>query len=71
MHHVDDKVTMIEEVLYEVFHDVGGDVKTTKELTCDIHADVNVIQEGTRNVDDNVKVTKEGAFIISISSYTY
>jgi hypothetical protein len=42
------------------------------EMThCDIHADVNVIKEGTRNVSDNVKVTKGGAFIISISSYTY
>ena len=26
-HHVDDKVTMIEEVHWDVVHDIGGDVK--------------------------------------------
>jgi hypothetical protein len=52
-HRVDNKVTVIEEVL--------------QELGCDVRADVDVIKEGTRNVDDNVKVTKRGTPIVTVS----
>ena len=62
-HHVDNKVTVIEEVLQQV----DGNIKVAQELTYDIRADVDVIKEGTRSVDDNVKVTKCGTPIDSVS----
>ena len=57
-HHVDNKVTVIEEVLQQV----DGNIY-------DIRADVDVIKEGTRSVDDHVKVTKRGTPIVSVSLY--
>ena len=61
-HHVDNKVTVIEEVLQQV----DGNIRVTQELTCDLRADLNVIKEDTRSVDDNVKVTKRGRPIVSV-----
>jgi hypothetical protein len=57
-HHVDDKVTTIEEVI----HDVDGNVKETKELTRNVRDNVVTI-------DDNVKVTRHGGPILSTTSY--
>jgi hypothetical protein len=62
-HHVDNKVTVIEEVLQQV----DGNIRVTQELTCDVRADVDVIKESTRSIDDNVKVTKHGTLIVSVS----
>ena len=61
-HHVDNKVTVIEEVLQQV----DCNIRVTQELTCDVRADVDVIKEATCSVDDNVKVTKRGTPIISV-----
>ena len=80
-HHVDNKVTVIEEVLQQVdgnitltqelTHHVNDNVMEVQELTCDVHADVEAIKEGTRTIDDNVKVTKGGAFIFQfLHTYT-
>jgi environmental stress-induced protein Ves len=62
-HHVDNKVTVIEEVL----HQVDGNTRVTQELTCEVHAHMDVIKEDTRNVDVNVKVTKCGTPIVTVS----
>jgi hypothetical protein len=72
-HHVDNKVTVIEEVLQQVdgnvratqelTHHVDDNMMEIQELTYDVHADVEMIVEGTRIIDDNVKVTKGGALI--------
>jgi hypothetical protein len=55
--HVDDKVTTIEEVVY----DIDGNIKATKVLTHDVHENVIAIKEDARSVHDNVKVTRHGA----------
>ena len=62
-HHIDNKVTVIEEVLQQV----DGNIRVNQELTCDVRADVDVIKEGTRSVDENVKITKRGTSIVSAS----
>ena len=62
-HHVDNKVTVIEEALQQV----DGNIRVTQELTCDVHAGVEVIKEGTRSINDNVKVTKRSTPIVSVS----
>ncbi len=61
--HVDNKITVIEEVLQQV----DSNIRVTQELTCDVRADVDVIKDGTRSIDDNVRVTKRGTPIVSIS----
>ena len=61
-HDVDNRVTVIEEVLQQV----EGNTRVTQELAYDVRADVDVIKEGTRSVDHNVKVTKRGTPIVSV-----
>ena len=62
-HHVDNKVTVMEEVLQEV----DDNIRATQDLTCDVCPDVDVIKEGTRSVDDIIRVTQHGTPIVSIS----
>jgi uncharacterized protein YoxC len=65
-HHVDTKVTEIEEVVratQDLTHHVDDNMMEIQELSCDVHANVEVIKEGTRAIDDIVKVTKAGALI--------
>jgi hypothetical protein len=62
--HVNNKVTVIEDVLQQV----DGSIRVTQALTCDVRADMDVIKEGTRNVDDNVKATKRGTPIVILVS---
>ena len=56
IHRVDNKVTVMEEVLQQV----DGNIY-------DICADVDVIMEGTRSLDDNAKATKRGTPIVLVS----
>ena len=68
-HHVDTKVTVIEEVARatkELIHHVDNNMMEIQELAYDARADVEVIKEGTRTIDDSVKVTKAGALIFQI-----
>ena len=66
IHHVDAKVTVIEEAARatkDLIHHVDDNMIEIQELTYDVRADVEVIKEGTRTIDESVKVTKAGALI--------
>jgi hypothetical protein len=79
--HVDDKITIIDEVLQDVngnvrvtqelTHHVDDNVTTIRELTYELRSDVDGIKGDTRSVNDNIKVTKHGAPHFSVSGYTY